>query len=136
VAVASVLGLPSSETSGARWHGPGHAIQVVPSLRLGLARCPGPDALPFPLAEDTLRLHPGIGVAIVAGGRALGMSAGDGVLVPAYHSTGHVDALLGAGLHARRTASPTAWSRTPPTSTALSERGVRASYLLHYNGFP
>jgi hypothetical protein len=119
VAVGSVLGLPS-ETSGARGHGAGHKIQVVPSLRLGLARRPGPDALPFPLAEDTLRLHPGIGAAIVAGGRALGMSAGDDVLVPAYHSTGQVDALLGAGLHARRTASPTAWSRTPPTSTALS----------------
>ena len=97
MAVGSVRGLPS-ETSSARGHGPGHAIQVVPSLRLGLARRPGPDALPFPLAEDTLRLHPGIGAAIVAGVRALGTSAGGGVLVPAYHSAGHVDALLRAGL--------------------------------------
>jgi CelD/BcsL family acetyltransferase involved in cellulose biosynthesis len=134
VAVGSVLGLPS-ETSGARGHGPGHAIQVVPSLRLGLARRPGPDAVPFPLAEDTLRLHPGIGAAIVAGVRALGMSVGDGVLVPAYHSAGHVDALLGAGLHC------TAYGVTDglePDAADLDRRApsARALYLVHYNGFP
>src|SRR5215470_14468219 len=57
--------------------------------------------LPFPLQEPTCRLFSRARHALWQGVRALGLGAGDEILVPAYHHGSEVEALLQAELTCR-----------------------------------
>lgn len=70
------------------------------------------------------------------GVRALGLGAGDGVLVPAWHHGSEVEALLRVGLECRFYDSGALLEPDPAELEGLLDSGVRALYLTHSLGFP
>jgi hypothetical protein len=73
-------------------------LSVRPPLPPGtLARRPA-DVLPFPLSGARCFLYARARHALYTGVLALGLEAGDEVLLPAYHHGSEVEALLQAGL--------------------------------------
>jgi CelD/BcsL family acetyltransferase involved in cellulose biosynthesis len=80
---------------------PSTTIGVWPTLPPGLWLRPPADPLPYPLAEPNHRLYAFARQAIWHGVRALGLTDGDEVLVPAPHYGAELPALIAAGLRPR-----------------------------------
>lgn len=93
-------------------------------------------SLPYPLDEPTCRVVAWARHGVWHGARALGLHAGDGVLVPAWHHGSEVEALLGAGLDCRFYESTPSLEPDPEELDGLLDSNVRALYLTHFLGFP
>ena len=92
--------------------------------------------LPFPLEEPTCRVVAWARHGVWHGVRALGLQAGDAVLVPAWHHGSEVEALRQAGLDCRFYDSGPSLEPDPAEIDALVDSDVRALYLTHSLGFP
>jgi DegT/DnrJ/EryC1/StrS aminotransferase family len=92
--------------------------------------------LPFPLDEPECRLFAMGRHALWHGVRALGLEAGDEVLVPAYHHGSEVEALRQAGLRCRFYDIDAALAPDADQLAALLGERTRALHLIHYLGFP
>jgi dTDP-4-amino-4,6-dideoxygalactose transaminase len=90
---------------------------------------------PFPLGEPGCRLYGWGRQALVAGLRALGLGAGDAVLVPAYHHGSEVEALTALGLECRFYEATDSLEPDPAELEELLDERVRALHLVHYLGF-
>lgn len=93
-------------------------------------------APPFPLEEPGCRIVAWARHAVFHGVRSLGLSAGEEVLMPAYHHGSEVEALTRAGLGCR---FYEAHAGLEPAEEELERAlgpSVRALYLIHYLGFP
>jgi perosamine synthetase len=99
-----------------------------------LRRPAGP--LPFPLEEPGCRLFSRARYALLHGLRALGLGAGDEVLVPALHHGAEVEALLRANLTCRFYEMGSNLQPREDDLEALLGRCTRALYLTHVLGFP
>jgi dTDP-4-amino-4,6-dideoxygalactose transaminase len=94
------------------------------------------DSLPFPLEDPGHRVFSRARHGLFHGVRALGLSPGDGVLVPAYHHGSEVEALERAGLRCRFYEVAADLEPAEDRLEALLDPRVRAMYLIHYFGFP
>jgi CelD/BcsL family acetyltransferase involved in cellulose biosynthesis len=110
-------------------------LTIIPWLAPGsLLRRPAEVPL-YPLGEPGRVLFDSAARALLAGLGALGLRAGDGVLVPALHRGAEVDVLRAAGL------APTFYAGTATLEPDAGELGVllgdrvRALYLIHQLGF-
>lgn len=95
-----------------------------------------PAALPFPLNTPELRLFVSGPQALWHGVRALGLAAGDEVIVPDYNHGSEVEALADAGLASRFHSSGERLEPTEEELQSLLGPRTRALYLIHHNGFP
>jgi len=92
--------------------------------------------LPFPLGEPGCLLFSRGRHGLWQGVRALGLRAGDEVLVPAYHHGSEVEALVSAGLVCRfYGAGETLRPDETELASSLGPR-TRALHLIHNLGFP
>jgi dTDP-4-amino-4,6-dideoxygalactose transaminase len=92
--------------------------------------------LPFPLAEPGCRLYAWARHGLYAGVRAIGLTDGDEVLVPAYHHGSEIEALGRAGLGLRFYAGGPNLEPDEGELDHLLTPRVRALHLIHYLGFP
>ena len=92
--------------------------------------------LPFPLAEPGCALFSRARHGLWQGVRALGLHAGDEVLVPAYHHGSEIEALARAGLRLRFYEAHEGLAPLAEELDSLLAPSVRALYLIHYLGFP
>jgi perosamine synthetase len=92
--------------------------------------------LPFPLHDQRCRLFALGRHALWRGVTALGMEAGDEVLVPAYHHGSEVEALTKAGLVCRFYAASEDLRPEESELETLVTPQTRALLLIHYLGFP
>jgi CelD/BcsL family acetyltransferase involved in cellulose biosynthesis len=97
---------------------------------------PAAAELPFPLAEPGCRLLPDTGQGLVAALAALGLGAGDEVLVPAWHHPAAAELLAGAALVPRLHDLGPGLEPDPDELEALLGPRVRALWLVHHLGFP
>src|SRR5215218_3161850 len=111
-------------------------LGTVPSWPSRALLGPAAPRPPFPLGEPGGRLLPDAGQALLAGLRAVGLAAGDEVLVPAWHPGPAAAALTRAGLVARHHELGPRLEPDPGELEALLGPRVRALYLIHYLGFP
>ncbi len=93
-------------------------------------------SLPFPLGEPGCTLYARARHGLAAGLGAVGLSAGDAVLAPAYHHGSEIEALVRQGIEpcfyeATQTLEPD----EAELESLLGPR-VRALYLTHYLGLP
>jgi dTDP-4-amino-4,6-dideoxygalactose transaminase len=93
-------------------------------------------ALPFPFTEPSCRLFARARHGLWAGARALGLAAGDEVLVPAYHHGSEVEALERAGLRCVFYAGNRGLEPDADELDALLSERTRALLIIHYLGFP
>lgn len=91
--------------------------------------------LPFPLGRDDCRLYRRARHGIWHGVRALGLGAGDAVLVPAYHHGSEVEAFVRAGLEPRFYDVAHDLEPDEAELDSLLDDHVRALHLVHYLGF-
>jgi CelD/BcsL family acetyltransferase involved in cellulose biosynthesis len=111
-------------------------LSVRPPLPPGtLARRPA-DVLPFPLSGARCFLYARARHALYTGVLALGLEAGDEVLLPAYHHGSEVEALLQAGLVPRWYAGGPDLQPDEAELERLVGPRTRALYAIHYLGFP
>ena len=92
--------------------------------------------LPYPLDEPACALYSRARHALFLGLRALGLEAGDEVLMPAYHHGSEVEAAISAGLSC---AFYEGNERLEPDQEELDRLvgpRTRALHLTHYLGFP
>jgi perosamine synthetase len=98
-------------------------------------RAPATPGLPSVLAAGQVRLVTSGRIAIALALRAMGVQAGDAVLVPAYHSPSMIPPVLHAG------ATPVFYRLHPDTSVDLEDvaakiaPNTRALMVTHYFGF-
>ena len=115
---------------------PGPRLAVWPPLPPGGHLRPRRRALPYPLDSARCRLYARARHGLWHGLRAVGLRAGDAVLVPAYHHGSEVETVVRAGLEPRfYEATETLEPDETELEHALAD-GVRALYLVHYLGFP
>ncbi|MDP8910333.1 MAG: GNAT family N-acetyltransferase [Chloroflexota bacterium] len=74
--------------------------------------------------------------AVLHGAQALGLGAGDEVLVPAYHDGWEVEALIAAGVVPRFYDCDERLEPDEARLTELLSARTRALHLIHYLGFP
>ncbi len=91
---------------------------------------------PFPLNQENCRIFSRARQAICSACKALGLGAGDTILVPAYHHGSEVEALLQAGLNIKYYEIDSALEPDEDTLLPLLDDQVKALYLIHYLGFP
>jgi len=92
--------------------------------------------LPYPLNRPDCRFYARARHGLWHGVQALGLAAGEEVLVPAYHHGSEIEALLAAGLKCRfYCATETLEPDERELDSLLTDR-VRALHLTHYLGFP
>ena len=114
---------------------PPRRLGVMPSLPVRIyLRWPAPTA-PFPLGEPGHRLFRDPGEALLEGVQALGLGAGDEVLVPAWHHGPVATALARTGLVARAHDLGPRLEPDPDELEALLGPRVRALVLVHHLGF-
>lgn len=113
-------------------------LGVWPPLPPGVyARRPAPaSSLPFPLAEPGRQLFSRARQALMHGLCALGLGAGDALLVPAYNHGSEVEAITRAGLTCRFYGGTPDLAPEEAELDAQMTPAVRALYLIHYLGFP
>jgi dTDP-4-amino-4,6-dideoxygalactose transaminase len=92
--------------------------------------------VPFPLDQEGCRIYSRARHAIFNAFRALGLGAGEVVLVPAYHHGSEIEALLQAGLRIRYYEVNAALEPDAGELESLLDGEVRVLYLIHYLGFP
>jgi len=92
--------------------------------------------LPFPLDQPGCRLFSRARHGLLQGVRAVGLSPGDEVLVPAYHHGSEVQALVEAGLRCRFYEATMSLAPDHDELESLLGPRVRALHLVHYLGFP
>lgn len=112
-------------------------VDVRPALPLGVyARRPRPlGELPFPLAEPGCRLFSKSRHALSHGAVALGIDAGDEILVPAYHHGSEIEALLRIGAKLQFYDSTPTLEPDEAELEALRSDRTKALVLTHYMGF-
>jgi CelD/BcsL family acetyltransferase involved in cellulose biosynthesis len=115
---------------------PSRTIGVWPALPPAVWLRPPADPLPYPLDEPGHRLYTFARQAIWHGVRALGVSDGDEVLVPAAHYGADVPALIGAGLHPRFFGAGPDLAPDADALEGLVGPRTRALCLVHQLGFP
>ena len=92
--------------------------------------------LPFPLDNPRCRIFSLARQGLFVGIKALGLEEGDEILVPAYHHSSEVEALVQAGIVCRfYEGGPLLEPNEKELETLLNPR-VRALHLIHYLGFP
>lgn len=91
---------------------------------------------PFPLDDEHCRVFARARQALWHGVSAIGMKAGDEVLMPAYHHGSEVEALIEAGLVCRFYEATETLEPDPAELEAQLSPTTRALYLIHYLGFP
>ena len=112
-------------------------VDVRPALPLDVyLRRPRPQGeLPFPLAEPSCRLFSKSRHALSHGAAALGIGAGDEVLVPAYHHGSEIEALLRVGAELRFYDATANLEPDEAELEALRSDRTKALVLTHYMGF-
>lgn len=109
-------------------------IIVWPPLPLDVYTRRPASRLPWPLEEPTCRLFSRARQGLFSAVKAVGLAAGDEVLVPAYHHGSEIEALAEAGLSCRfYDAGENLEPDEGELEGLLTER-VRALYLTHYLG--
>ena len=93
-------------------------------------------SLPFPLEDPDCRLTAWARHGIWSGVRSLGLTAGDVILVPAYHHGSEIEALLQRGLDCRFYDATADLEPDADELEGLLDARVRALYLTHVLGFP
>ena len=116
----------------------GPRLSVRPPLPLSVYRTKPARALPWPLDDPGCRLYARARHGIWHGLRALGLTAGDELLVPAYHHGSEVEAIVKAGVVCRFYDTP---PDLVPDEAELDELvrrhpAVKGLFLIHYLGFP
>jgi peroxiredoxin/dTDP-4-amino-4,6-dideoxygalactose transaminase len=109
------------------------SVWAPPRLR-SLVRRPAA-SLPFPLEEPGCRLYEWGRDGLWHGLAAVGLEAGDEVLVPAYHHGSEVAALDDRGLVCRFYEATASLEPDPDELEAKLGPRTRALYLIHYLGF-
>lgn len=113
----------------------GGRLTVLPPLApAALLREPA-QTPPFPLREPGCVLYDSARLALWQGLRALGLGAGDGVLVPVLHRGPEIEVLQRAGLRPILYAGTSALEPDEEQLERLLEPGVRALYLIHQLGY-
>ena len=92
--------------------------------------------LPFPLDQTGCSLFSRARHGLLQGVRAVGLTPGDEVLVPAYHHGSEVQALVEAGLRCRFYEATVSLAPDQDELESLLGPRVRALHLVHYLGFP
>ena len=92
--------------------------------------------LPFPLQDPLCRLFSRARHGLWHGVRALGLTAGDRVLVPAYNHGSEVEALIRTGVECVFYDPGDSLEPEEAQLDQLLSKGVKALYLIHYLGFP
>lgn len=109
-------------------------IIVWPPLPLDVyIRRPVP-RLPWPLEEPTCSLFSRARQGLFSAVKAVGLTAGDEVLAPAYHHGSEIEALARAGLSCRFYDAGEDLEPDESELEALLNDRVRALYLTHYLG--
>jgi dTDP-4-amino-4,6-dideoxygalactose transaminase len=115
---------------------PATRLSVWPPLPFGpYLRLPS-KRLPFPLEERRCRLFSLARQGLFMGVKALGLEAGDEILVPAYHHGSEIEALERAGIVCRFYDAGRRLEPDERDLEALLGARVRALYLTHYLGLP
>jgi CelD/BcsL family acetyltransferase involved in cellulose biosynthesis len=91
--------------------------------------------LPFPLAEEGVRVLRTGRYAVRHAVGALGLDPGDEILVPAYHHGSEVEAVVRAGLTPRFYDGTEALEPETEELDRLAGPRTRALYLIHFLGF-
>jgi perosamine synthetase len=107
----------------------------VPTLSPAGLTVPRRRKLPFPLQEDSVILSERGRHSLFLGLKALGVGAGDEVLVPAYHHGSEVEAILRCGAECRFYAGTDRLEPDPSELEELVGPRTRALHLTHYIGF-
>jgi hypothetical protein len=111
-------------------------LSILPPLPPDVYLRPAHRPLPFPLDRPGARIWQRGRHALWQGLRALGLRAGDEVLVPAYHHGSEIEAYVRAGL-VPRYYDPGPGLLPDPGALDLPTGGrVRAFHLIHYLGRP
>lgn len=110
-------------------------LGVMPPLSLGVYTRHPADRIPFPLDKSGCVLFERARHGLWHGVRALGLVAGDEVLVPAYHHGSEIEALVRAGLTCRFYEATEALAPDERELQALLGPRTRALHLIHYLGF-
>jgi dTDP-4-amino-4,6-dideoxygalactose transaminase len=108
---------------------------VWPPLPPGAPLSRGRRELPFPLGLPGCTLFAKGRHALYAGVKALGLSEGDGVLVPAYHHGSEIEALRRAGVELRFYKTTEDLAPDPDELQGLLDERVKALHLVHVLGF-
>jgi dTDP-4-amino-4,6-dideoxygalactose transaminase len=108
----------------------------LPTLPPRASRAEPLRSLPFPLDDRRHRVFSQARHGLWQGVKALGMGAGDTVLVPAYHHGSEVEAFERAGIVCRFYDVDDRLSPNETKLESLLDASVRALYLIHYFGFP
>jgi perosamine synthetase len=112
------------------------AISFYPPLPPGAHLHRPLERLPYPLAEPGCELFSRGRHALWHAARALGIGAGDEVLVPSWHHGAEVEALLQAGAGVRFYEPGAALEPDPRELDGLLGPATRALFLTHFLGFP
>jgi len=92
--------------------------------------------LPYPLEEPSCALYSRARHGLFLGLRALGLEAGDEVLMPAYHHGSEVEAAISAGLSCVFYEGNERLEPDAEELERLAGPRTRALHLTHYLGFP
>ncbi|MEK6252553.1 MAG: aminotransferase class V-fold PLP-dependent enzyme [Actinomycetota bacterium] len=92
--------------------------------------------LPYPLQDQSLTLSARGRHSLHLGLKALGVGAGDEVLVPAYHHGSEIEAIAQSGATCRFYGGTSRLEPDPDELEGLLGPQVRALHLTHYIGFP
>ena len=116
----------------------GPRLSVRPSLSPGIYTTRPTDSLPWPLDEAGCRLYARARHGLWHGVRALGLGAGDELLVPAYHHGSEIEAITKAGIRCVFYETPVDLEPDESEMEGLLERHpkIRGLLLIHYLGFP
>ncbi len=90
----------------------------------------------FPLTEEGRRYFARAGHGLFAAVGALGLEAGDEILVPSYHHGAEIEALARAGLALRYYEPGSQLEPDARELDGLITPRTRALYLIHHLGFP
>jgi perosamine synthetase len=111
-------------------------LAVPPPLPPAVYRRQPARQLPFPLDQPGCVLFARGRHAIWHGVRALGLAPDAVVLVPAYHCSTEIEALLRAGVGCRFYEASDSLAPDEDELAELLDERVVALYLIHYLGFP